>query len=145
MLSDPVSTIAHVIQLSVAPVFLLTSIAGLLNVLVGRLGRVIDRARVWEREVEDEASEKADLLHDRLRTLAIRARWINIAISLCVMSAILVASVVLVLFASAFMGADYRGVVAGLFSGAMIALIGGLIFFLREIFLATQSLRIGAR
>lgn len=145
MLSDPISSIAHVIQLSVAPVFLLTGIAGLLNVLVGRLGRVIDRARVWERAVEDEAPEQADVLHDRLRTLATRARWINIAISLCVTSAILVASVVLVLFAGAFMGSDYRGLVAGLFSAAMIALIGGLIFFLREIFLASESLRIGAR
>ncbi len=145
MLSEPVSTIAHVIQLSVAPVFLLTGIAGLLNVLVGRLGRVIDRARAWEREVESESADNTAALHERLNTLAVRARWINIAISLCVCSAILIASVVMVLFASAFWGTDYRGLVAGLFVAAMLALIGGLVFFLREIFLATSSLRIGVR
>ena len=143
MQAETVSTIAHVIQLSVAPVFLLTGIAGLLNVLTGRLARVIDRARVLERTLLDEETGESASTHERLRTLATRARWINIAISLCVVSAIFIASVVMVLFASAFWGSDYRGLVAGLFVGAMLALIGGLVFFLREIYLATSSLRIG--
>ena len=143
MQAEPVTTIAHVIQLSVAPVFLLTGIAGLLNVLTGRLGRVIDRARALERALPADDPGVAASAHDRLRTLATRARWINIAISLCVVSAIFIASVVMVLFASAFWGSDYRGVVAGLFIGAMIALMVGLVFFLREIYLATSSLRIG--
>jgi hypothetical protein len=143
MQTEPVSTIAHVIQLSVAPVFLLTGIAGLLNVLTGRLARVIDRARLLERQLITDVDEAAASTHERLRTLAVRARWINIAISLCVTSAIFVASVVMVLFASAFWGSDYRGLVAGLFIAAMLALIGGLVFFMREIYLATSSLRIG--
>lgn len=143
MQAEPIATIAHVIQLSVAPVFLLMGIAGLLNVLTGRLARAIDRARVIERElILDDAAEE-NVAHERLRTLAIRARWINIAISLCVASAIFVALVVAVLFASAFWGLDYRGLVAGLFISAMAALIVGLVFFLREISLATSSLRIG--
>jgi hypothetical protein len=143
MQTEPVATIAHVIQLSVAPVFLLTGIAGLLNVLTGRLARVIDRARVIEKALlsNDPGEEKA--AHERLLTLAVRARWINIAISLCVASAIFVASVVMVLFASAFWGTDSRGLVAGLFIVAMLALIVGLVYFLREIRLATSSLRIG--
>ncbi|MDP1891290.1 MAG: DUF2721 domain-containing protein [Gemmatimonadaceae bacterium] len=140
---EPTATIARVIQLSVAPVFLLMSVTGLLNVLTGRLARVIDRARVIERDRTsgDVAEERMAL--ERLHTLAVRARWINIAISLSVASAIFVASVVAVLFASAFWGTDYRGLVAGLFISAMAALIVGLIYFLREISLATSSLRIG--
>jgi hypothetical protein len=143
MQAEPATTIAHVIQLSVAPVFLLTGIAGLLNVLTGRLGRVIDRARSLERALASEVGDDAAATHGRLRTLAIRARWINIAISLCVVSAIFIASVVVALFAGAFWGSDSRGVVAGLFIGAMLALIVGLVFFMREIYLATSSLRIG--
>ncbi|MBW7933662.1 MAG: DUF2721 domain-containing protein [Gemmatimonadaceae bacterium] len=143
MEQEPIATIAHSIQLSVAPVFLLTGIAGMLNVLAGRLGRVIDRARVLERTLAGDTPTDAASLHERLRTLATRARWINAAISLCVGSAILVALVVVVLFTSAFWGSDYRGIVAGLFIAAMIALVGGLVFFLREIRLATSSLRIG--
>jgi len=134
---------AHVIQLSVAPVFLLTGIAGLLNVLTGRLARVIDRARVLEKVLLSHDADQERAAHERLHTLAIRARLINIAISLCVASAIFVASVVMVLFATAFWGTDSRGFVAGLFVAAMMALIAGLVFFLREIFLATSSLRIG--
>ena len=144
MAQEPVATIAHVIQLSVAPVFLLTGIAGLLNVLTGRLGRVIDSARALERALAGEDTAEA-ALHERLHTLATRARWINVAISLCVASAMFIASVVMVLFASAFWGSDYRALVAGLFIAAMIALIGGLIFFMREIYLATSSLRIGGQ
>ncbi len=144
MQAEPAVTIAHVIQLSVAPVFLLTGIAGLLNVLTGRLGRVIDRARVMEKEADRAEGREAAAIHQRLKTLAVRARWINIAISLCVVSAIFVASVVMTLFASAFWGSEYRPIVAGLFVGAMLALIVGLVFFLREIYLATSSLRIGA-
>jgi hypothetical protein len=143
MEAEPISTIAHVIQLSVAPVFLLTGIAGFLNVLTGRLGRVIDRARVLEATLIEEGPSEEGAAHVRLHTLAIRARWINIAISLCVVSAIFVASVVMTLFASAFWGSDYRGIVAGLFICAMFALMVGLVFFLREIYLATSSLRIG--
>jgi len=144
MQSESVAPIAHVVQLSVAPVFLLTGIAGLLNVLAGRLARIVERGRLLEREARgDETSQRA-LVHDQLRTLARRARWINWSISLCVTSAILVASVVMALFAGAFWGRDSTGVVAGLFITAMLALIGGLVFFLREIYLATSSLRIGA-
>ncbi len=143
MQAEPIATIAHVIQLSVAPVFLLTGIAGLLNVLTGRLARVIDRARVIERDLLSGDAAEESAAHERLRTLAVRARWINVAISLCVASAIFVAAVVAVLFASAFWGSDYRGLVAGLFISAMAALIVGLVYFLREISLATSSLRIG--
>lgn len=144
MQAEPVATIAHVIQLSVAPVFLLTGIAGLLNVLIGRLARVIDRARVIEKSLQSNDAGKERTAHERLRTLAVRARWINTAIGLCVASAIFIASVVMVLFASAFWGPDYGGLVAGLFIVAMLALIAGLVFFLREIRLATSSLRIGS-
>jgi len=144
MQAEPVATIAHVIQLSVAPVFLLTGIAGLLNVLTGRLSRIIDRGRVLERSLlVDDASVHA-AIHDMLKILSIRARWINIAISLCVGSAILVAVVIMVLFASAFFARNSTGALAGLFITAMVALICGLVFFLREIYLATSSLRIGA-
>jgi hypothetical protein len=143
MTEEPIATLAHVIQMSVAPVFLLTGIAGLLNVLAGRLGRVIDHARAMERALPDAAPPESATLHGRLRTLATRARWINVAISLCVASAIFIAFVVVTLFVGAFWRLDYDGVVAGLFIAAMLALIGGLVFFMREIYLATSNLRIG--
>ena len=124
MQAEPVATIAHVIQLSVAPVFLLTGIAGLLNVLTGRLSRIIDRGRVLERSLLVDDASVHEATHEMLRILSIRARWINIAISLCVGSAILVAVVIMVLFASAFFARNSTGALAGLWVLALLALAG---------------------
>jgi hypothetical protein len=41
--------VAHAIQLAVAPVFLLSGIGAILAVMTNRLGRIIDRARVLEK------------------------------------------------------------------------------------------------
>jgi hypothetical protein len=144
MQSDSVAPIAHVIQLSVAPVFLLTGIAALLGVLTGRPARIVERARFLERSLMANDKGEMENIHDQLKTLAMRARWINKSIALCVTSAILVATVIMSLFASSFWGRDYSVLVASLFITAMLALIGGLVFFMREIYLATSSLRIGA-
>jgi len=43
-----ITTVSHVIQLAVAPVFLLTGVGAILAVLINRLGRIIDRYRVLE-------------------------------------------------------------------------------------------------
>ncbi len=42
----PVESIAHTIQLSIAPVFLLTALGTFMAVLSTRLGRIVDRARI---------------------------------------------------------------------------------------------------
>jgi shikimate kinase len=137
--------VGHVIQLSVAPVFLLSAIAGMLAVMTNRLGRVIDRAR--EVEARLPASSEAELapLHADLRTLSRRAKYINLAITLCTVTALLVCAVVATLFIAAFLGFDARRTVAGLFVGAMTAFFAGLLCFLREVFIATRGLRIGPR
>ena len=48
-MSTSVNDLAQVIQIVVAPIFMLTGIAGFLNVMSGRLGRIVDRARIMER------------------------------------------------------------------------------------------------
>jgi hypothetical protein len=138
-----ISAIAHVIQLAVAPVFLLTGIASLLGVLTNRLGRVIDRARLLEGHLPDITGEHKSVVHVDLKMLSRRARHINRAISLCTTAALLVCMVVAVLFVSAFLTLDISRVIAGLFVVAMLCVIAGLVSFLREVYLATLSLRIG--
>jgi CRP-like cAMP-binding protein len=129
--------IARVIQLSIAPVFLITGIAGLLGVLSSRLGRTIDRARVLANQ------EDVKRYHEELTILSRRAKIIYRAITLSTTSALLVCFVIASLFISAFVRFPVSTVVAVLFIGAMLSLIAALLFFLREVFLATRSLRIG--
>ena len=138
-----VSTIAQVIQLAVAPVFLLTGVGAILGVLTHRLARIIDRARAIEGRLPVASEGEKSAFHCQLNVLRRRARLANWAISLCTTSAFLVCTIIVVLFLEAFLSLNRPGVIALLFIAAMLALIAGLLVFLREIYLATASLRIG--
>lgn len=133
-LSD-IPTVSHAIQQAVAPVFLLTGIGSFLGVLTNRLGRAIDRTRrIKEMSVDRLGQqEKGEVLN-----LAHRTQWIRRAISLCTLSALCVCLSIASLFVAVQMNVDLSGVVAMLFIAAMLALISGLLCFLREIALATK-------
>ena len=137
-----ITTIAHVIQLSVAPVFLLSAIGAMLAVMTGRLNRVIDRARVLEARLSADPSIP-DTVHSQLATLSRRAKLVGRSIALCTVTALLVCALIAILFLSAFFSFDASVPVALLFVAAMAAFFAGLLSFLREVFLSTASLRIG--
>ena len=135
--------IAHTIQQAVAPVFLLSGVAAMLNVLTSRLARVIDRARAMEQEYHDlPLGSERHVMRDRLAVLSKRSRLINRAITLCTMCALLVCLLIMTLFVSALLDVSGSRWIAGLFVLAMLALIGGLVTFLQEISIATASVRI---
>lgn len=134
--------IAHLIQTSVAPVFLLSGVAATLAVLTNRLARAVDRARTIEERLRNHSHETEHLLYD-LEVLARRARYLNAAISLCVVSAVMVALVVVTLFANAFFEAKLATTIALLFVGSLLVLTGAFVCFFIEVRLATSALRIG--
>lgn len=143
--TDPdVSVIAHAIQLAVAPVFLLTGIASLLNVMATRLARIIDRARWLDQRwpaLDRPARDRARL---ELGSLERRRRLTSRAINFSTAAALLVCLVVVVLFAEALFGIRLRGLTGVLFIATMLSLIGGLACFLGEVWLATHAIRIAA-
>ena len=134
--------IAHVVQSSVAPVFLLTGVAATLGVLTNRLARVVDRARALEGQLEREPTRRGVLLAD-LRNLERRAGYINAAISMSAVAALLVALVVVSLFADAFLGVNLAMAVAVLFTGSMLCLAVAYVAFFVEVRIAVAALRIG--
>lgn len=140
-----VGAVAHIIQLSVAPVFLLTGIGTILNVMTNRLGRIIDRARSQEAKLETCHPELVKEIHVHLATLSLRAKLIGQAITFCTATALLVCTVIAILFLGDFLRLDTSFPVALLFIVAMLLLVLGLLWFLREIFVATARLRIGPR
>lgn len=137
------SDISHVIQLSVAPVFLLTGIASILGVMINRLARIVDRARMFEGQLISTSDEQYADLHARLGTLSRRARLISVGIALCTLTALLVCSVVIMLFIGAFLSFSAAIPAALLFIGALLSFATALVFFLREIFIASSHLKIG--
>jgi hypothetical protein len=138
-----VAAIAHVIQLAVAPVFLLMGVTAMLGVLMNRLGRIIDRGRRLESLAPDVTTERRTSATTELRLLVRRARLVYWAVSLCTSCALLLCSVIAALFLGAFFEHDLSSAVAWMFIAAMVALFGALVFFLREIYLATSNLRLG--
>jgi MFS family permease len=136
-------SIGHVVQLAVAPVFLLTGVSSLLGVLSNRLARIVDRARRLETLLDCDDPEQLAALNRLLHQQGIRARLISRAITLCIACAILVGGVVVTLFVSSLAELNLGAIVATLFVAAMMMLIASLLIFLREIYLATDQLRIG--
>ena len=135
---ENISNVSHVIQLAVAPVFLLTGIGAILSVLISRLGRIVDRGRVLreQRKVVDEANKS------ERKVLTIRAFWVHWSIVFCTVSALLVAVVIAVLFLASEVHFDPTHTVSPFFILAMLSLIAGLVCFLREIYLSNQTMEI---
>jgi hypothetical protein len=143
-LATSIEALAGVIQLAVAPVFLLAAIAGLLSVMSTRLGRIIDRARVIERRIpQAKREEQRALLRSETTTLWTRIALINWAIRLCVTGALTVCLVIMALFVGEFVVFNIAALVAVLFVIAMILMIAGLLFLLREVNVSTRTMRQG--
>ncbi len=137
-----VPVIAHAIQLAIAPVFLLTGIAALLGVMATRLARVIDRARTIEHSWDQMDESMRSAAREEIVDLERRRRLASWSINFCACAALLVCIVIVTLFVEEFFATNLRWLAGGLFVSAMFALIGGLSSFLREVYLATHTLRI---
>lgn len=138
----PVSTIAHLIQLAIAPVFLLAGIAGILNVLAQRLSRVVDRGRGLERDFASFDETTRERASEELLIIIRRMRIVNLAITACTASALFVCLVVAILFVAALAEIQFARPIAVLFIVAMTLLIVGLTLFLAEIRLAARFVSI---
>lgn len=137
-----ISSIAQTIQLAIAPVFLLAGIGSILNVLAGRLARVVDRYRVLEQLHAASEGEEHYRYVLELRVIDRRMRLANMAIALIVASAIVVCTLVALLFVTQLAGLAFRVAVAVAFVLGMALLVAGLVLFLVEINLALRSVAV---
>jgi hypothetical protein len=136
--------VAHLIQVALTPVFLISALGVTLNVLTSRLARIVDRARAMEEQlIKGAAAVEAAKLHHQLGVLAQRARWMNAAIALTTLSALFIALVVMMLFANAFLRWDLSAFIACMFILSMLAFVVALLAFLIEVRIATATLQIG--
>lgn len=136
--------IAHLIQIALTPIFLISAIGVTLNVLTSRLARIVDRARKMEETLRvGERGEDGQNLHAALDVLARRARYINSAITLITLSALFISLVVVMLFVNAFLRWELSVFIASMFVLSMLSLAAALTAFLIEVRIATRTLRIG--
>lgn len=137
--------VAQVIQSAVAPVFLLAGIGAFLNVCALRLARIVDRARIVERLVLESRGSDHDRAVREIRVLDRRMALVSWAIFLTVLSAVLVCTVVVLLFASGLTGAHVGTAIGLLFIGSMVSLAVGFALFLFETRFALKNVRIDRR
>ena len=130
------SDIGKIIQLSIAPVFMLSGVGTHLIVLTNRLARIIDRSRTLEESLAPD-SLASDIELDELYT---RSHLINRSITLACMCALFVCLVVAALFISDALNLELANAIASFFVLGMLALLGSFAYFLREIFVATNTL-----
>ena len=138
-LSLQIDVVAHVIQLAIAPVFLLTAVGTLLNVLVNRLSRSVDRRRTLTAALPEVDAIIAGAVHAELDYVERRVRLIYTAIFLAVATALLICLLIAIAFVDALLAVDLSQVVAILFVLAMLALIGSLALFMREVYLGVNT------
>lgn len=141
MINLQLGDVSHIIQLAIAPVFLLTGVGTKLAVLTSRLARIIDRSRVVEDllQAPGEAGLKPGL-QEELHELYERSHLINRAITLSTTCGLLICLVIATLFSGDATGLNLDKLVAALFVGGVFSLIGSFIYFMREIFVATKTL-----
>jgi hypothetical protein len=137
-----VNTVAEIVRLAVAPVFLLSGICAFLNVCASRLSRIVDRSR----EVEPRLLESRGAEHDRwlgeLRVLDRRMSLVSWAISLSVLSGVLICAVVVLLFSASLSRFHVATTIAWLFIGSMVAIGVGFAVFLVETRVGSRAVRV---
>lgn len=139
---ENINNISQAIALALGPVFLLTGIAGMLNVMSGRLSRIIDRGRYLKERRADDSSIPQEDIHNELKILERRRQFTSRAITSCTVSALLVCLVIVTLFLEAMFNVHLSWIIGYLFILAILALVVGLGFFLREVHQSSQTVRL---
>ena len=142
--ANNVSTIAQTIQLSLSPVFMLAGIGALLNVLAGRMARVVDRESYIEALHPRSTGPEHDRHVGELRLLDRRISIINAALFLAVSSAVMTCSVVALLFVAELGALKFGTIVALAFILAMLMLISSLVAFMIEVRVSLKAVHIRA-
>tara|TARA_B100001113_G_scaffold187987_1_gene153901 strand:+ start:970 stop:1446 length:477 start_codon:yes stop_codon:yes gene_type:complete len=134
-------SISEIMQSAVTPVFLLAGIGALMNVMTGRLGRIIDRLRYLQTYLSKVSYKDQEIILSNRKRLILRTRFINTALFFCTLSGLIVCIVI----GSLFVGGIYQILLDNFISFAfilcMVCLILALIFLIFEILFATKTSR----
>ncbi len=137
-------TVTHGIQLAVAPVFLLTAVAGMIGTVAGRLARIIDRARLLEDRIDAApGSDPMLFAFTELKQLRQRGALVNFCIALLTFCAILIGLTIMTLFLGETTDIEMFRLATVLFLAGVSFFLLALVGFLAETLIATRMLKFG--
>jgi len=128
--------VQQVVQLSLAPAFLLGGIGAVMNVIMNRMIWVATRIERIEDVTEDKRRPRQ---HSELGWLRQRRRLAQTAILFTTASAVMISTVIALLFVAAYIKAQIGTLIAAMWVLTMALLITGLAFFLMETRLAARG------
>ncbi len=130
---------AHLIQVALTPVFLLSGIGTLLNVFAGRLARVADQQAALGRAIGDgTASAEQD---EQLQMLRRRSLVLDVAVVLATGGAAATCLAIMTLFLFALSNRAIAGVLLLFFGVAVLCTLGSVLAFGHEMLLSNRALR----
>ena len=130
------------LQTAIGPVILISGIGLLLLSMTNRLGRIIDRSRTLASELADASDSRQGHILSQLRILWTRARLIRLAISLCAVSVLCAAILIIVIFFTALWKVNLAWMIVTLFVVAMLSLIISLLAFIDDIYKGLAALKL---
>ena len=138
---SPLDTVAHIIQLALTPVFLLSGIGALLNVFATRLARVADRVDQISKDIESSEPEQVAILALQLARLRRRSLALDAAVVLAAFGALATCASVLTLFVGALRNATVASALFMTFGFAVACTIGAILAYTAEMLMTGSGVR----
>lgn len=137
-----VNSLLPVIQASTTPVILISGMGLLLLTMTNRMGRLIDRTRIYAAQLREAAPAQRMQLEAQLEITWRRAKLVRSSLTLATSSMLMSAGLIIVIFAGALLKVELSSVLLVLFLAAILLLIASLVTFLRDIFISLHALHL---
>jgi hypothetical protein len=134
-------SVAHLIQVALTPVFLLSGIAALLNVFASRLARVADQLEKLAGDIEGGSEKVCAQANSDIARLHRRSLVLDIAVVLGTLAAAATCFAIMTLFLFALSNKAIADVLLFMFGLAVLCTLGSVIAFGLEMLMSSKALR----
>jgi len=139
------SSLLPIIQASTTPVILISGLGLLLLTMTNRMGRIIDRTRLYASQLREAEETERRQLEIQLELTWRRARIVRLSLTFATSSMLVSSALVVTIFLGAILKVDLSGLMLVLFLAAIGLLMAALVAFLRDIFESLSALRLEVR
>ncbi len=141
----PTSSLLPIIQASTTPVILISGLGLLLLTMTNRMGRIIDRTRLYASQLRQAEEAERRQLEIQLDLTWRRARIVRLSLTFATSSMLVSSALVVSIFLGAILRVDLAGLMLVLFLAAIALLMAALVTFLRDIFVSLSALHLEVR
>lgn len=143
--SLPTNSLLPIIQASTTPVILISGLGLLLLTMTNRMGRIIDRTRLYASQLRQAEAAERRQLEVQLDLTWRRAKIVRLSLTFATSSMLVSSVLVVVIFLGATLKVDLSGLMLVLFLSAIALLMAALVSFLRDIFVSLHALHLEVR